>query len=213
LTDPPPTARELAPGLWRWTAPHPAWVADAERDSEDDWEQMVGCVLYDLGPLAVLIDPLLPSADRDGFRAWLDERVDGRPVSILTTVRWHRRDRDKLAERYRAQTRQAWNAVPPGVAPYPLRGARERLYWLPRVAVLVVGDSLIGAPNGGLRVCPESWLRNERTDRRGLATVLRAVLELPIELVLPSHGDPVTRGGGTALANAIDDVLGHVALG
>jgi hypothetical protein len=30
---------EIAPGLWRWTAPHPAWLADAEPDSPEDWER------------------------------------------------------------------------------------------------------------------------------------------------------------------------------
>jgi hypothetical protein len=209
----PPTARELAPGLWRWTAPHPAWDADAEPGSPGDWEQMVGCLLYELAAVVVLIDPLLPSADRDGFRAWLDERVDGRPVSILTTIRWHRRDREKLAERYRSQTSQAWNTVPREVVRYPLRGAGERLYWLPGVATLVAGDSLIGAGGGKLRVCPESWLQSERTDRRGVARLLRGALELPIELVVPSHGDPVTHGGAAALARAIDDVLTDVTLG
>jgi hypothetical protein len=210
---PPATARRLAHGLWRWTAPHPAWVADAEPDSPGDWEQMVGSVLYELEQVAVLIDPLLPSSNRDGFRAWLDDHVGGRPVSILTTIRWHRRDREKLAERYRAQTRQPWNAVPRGVVPYSLRGAGERLYWLPGAAALVAGDRLLGAADGRLRVCPESWLRRERTDRRGVATLLRGLLELPIELVVPSHGEPVTRGGGAALARAIADVLGDAALG
>jgi hypothetical protein len=76
------------------------------------------------------------------------------------------------------------------------------------VAALVAGDRLIGAANGTLRICPESWLRPERTDRRGVATLLQGALELPIELVVPSHGDPVTRGARAALAHAISEVRG-----
>ena len=48
----------------------------------------------------MLIDPLIPAEGREPFLAWLDARLEGRQVSILTTVRWHRRDRDELARRY-----------------------------------------------------------------------------------------------------------------
>lgn len=55
--------REIAPGLWRWTAPHPAWVPNSEPDSPDDWEQLVGCVLYERPDAVVFIDPLVPPDD------------------------------------------------------------------------------------------------------------------------------------------------------
>ena len=87
---------EIVPGLLRWTAPHPDWRANADPGSSSDWERDVGSVLYEASDAAesdtvVLIDPLLPSEDRAGFLAWLDERVASRAVSILTTIRWHRR--------------------------------------------------------------------------------------------------------------------------
>jgi hypothetical protein len=194
---------EIAPGLLRWTAPHPDWNPQAQHGSSDDWDQMVGSVLYELPGTVVLIDPLLPSTDREQFLAWLDERVAGRPVSILTTIRWHRRDRRELAERYRANTTRAWNMVPAGVRQRPLRGAGETLYWLPAVATLVAGDRLIGADGGGLRVCPQSWLDDVRADRVDVAALIRPLLELPIERVLVSHGEPVLSGGHAALAHAI----------
>ena len=91
---------------------------------------MVGSVLYEAPDAVVLFDPLLPVEDREGFLAGWTDRVDGRPVSILTTTRWHRRDREILAERYRGQQPRAWNAVPRGVAPKPMRGGGETIYWL-----------------------------------------------------------------------------------
>jgi hypothetical protein len=199
-------AQELAPGLLRWTAPHPEWKAGADPGSSADWDRMVGSVLYELPDVAVLIDPLLPADGREEFLAWLDGRVAGRPVSILTTIRWHRRDRDELARRYRQQTGRAWNAVPRGVAPRPLRGAGETLYWLARPAALVAGDRVIGDGGGGLRLCPESWLADVRVDRAGLATIMRPLLELPIERVLVSHGEPVLHDGRAALARALAEV-------
>jgi hypothetical protein len=196
-------AVEIVPGLARWTAPHPDWSPQAAPGSSADWERDVGSVLYEMPDALALIDPLLPSEDRSEFLRWLDGRIEGRPVSILTTIRWHRRDRDELAERYRSTSARAWNAVPPGVTQRPLRGAGETMFWLPGVAALVPGDRLIGAPGGGLQVCPESWLDQVSVDRAGLARLLRSLVELPIERVLVSHGEPVLRDGRAALARAI----------
>jgi hypothetical protein len=70
----------------------------------------------------------------------------------------------------------------------------------------VPGDSLIGAEGGGLRLCPASWLEFLGTGigldglRRELA---QALLGLPVEMVLVSHGDPVLEGGSDALAAAL----------
>jgi hypothetical protein len=191
-------AQEIAPGLARWLAPHPDW------HPECDWAQLVGSVLYELEDVVALIDPLLPLDGREQFLAWLDERIAGRPVSILTTIRWHTRDRELLADRYRAQTRpRAWNRLPAGVAQRPLRGAGETLYWLVRAQTLVAGDSVLGDGRGGLVLCPESWLQDVIVDRRGLARLLQAQLELPIDRVLASHGDPVLQDGRAVLAHAI----------
>jgi hypothetical protein len=194
---------EIAPGLLRWTAPHPDWNPQATQGSAEDWEQNVGSVLYELPDAVALIDPLLPTEDRTEFLRWLDGRIATRPVSILTTIRWHRRDRELLAERYKSTTSRAWNAVPHGIEPRPLRGAGETMFWLPRVAALVPGDRLIGAPGGCLRVCPQSWLDDVHVNRSGLAELLRSLVELPVERVLVSHGEPVLRDGRAALVRAI----------
>ena len=202
---------EIVPGLLRWTAPHPDWRPAAVPGSSADWPEMVGSVLYELPDTVALIDPLLPSQERDRFLDWLDERVGARAVSILTTIRWHRRDREELAERYGSHSTRAWNAVPRGVRPWPLRGAGETMFWLAEPATLLAGDRLIGDPDGGLRLCPQSWLAEVRTDRLGLAELLRPLLELPIERVLVSHGEPVLRDGRAAVAHAIAAALAEPA--
>lgn len=196
---------ELAPGLWRWSAPHPDWKPGADPGSSADWDQMVGSVLYEAPDAVVLLDPLLPVEDRDGFLGWLDGRVAGRALSILTTTRWHRRDRELLAERYRANSSRAWNVVPAGVEPKPMRGGGETIYWLPGVGALVFGDTLIGAGAGEVRVCPESWLSDVRVDRAGLAHLMRPLIELPVELLLVSHGQPLLHDGRAALARALKE--------
>lgn len=194
---------EIAPGLMRWSAPHPEWRPAAAAGSPDDWDPLVGSVLYEPPDIVVLIDPLLPQEGRAEFLAWLDERVAGRPVSVLTTIRWHRRDRAELARRYCSQTTRAWNVIPAGVVPKPLRGAGESLFWLPSADTLVAGDRLIVGADGELRLCPESWLDGVRVDRAGLAGLLQPMLDLPVERVLVSHGEPVLRGAHAALARAV----------
>ncbi len=194
---------ELAAGLWRWTAPHPAWKPASPPGSADEWDQMVGSVLYEQAQTVTLFDPLLPREGRGEFLADLDDRVAGRPVSILTTIRWHRRDRELLAERYRSNSSRAWNAIPEGVEAKPLRGGGETVYWLAGPAALIFGDSLLGADPGEVRACPESWLGDARVDRAGLAHLMARLLELPVDLLLVSHGEPVLHDGRAALARAL----------
>ncbi len=197
-------AQELAPGLLRWTEPHPEWNPHAKPGGPDDWPQMVGSALYEAPDAVAIFDPIVPRDGREDFLRRLDERVAGRPVSVLTTIQWHRRDREQVAERYSANTSRAWNAVPAGVEPRPLRGAGETMYWLPAVASLIAGDRLLGDDAGGLRVCPQSWLSRVQVDRAGLAHLMLALLQLPIERVIVCHGEPVLHDGRAALARAIE---------
>jgi glyoxylase-like metal-dependent hydrolase (beta-lactamase superfamily II) len=149
------------------------------------------------------VDPLVP----DGLWDALDERVraHGRPVAVLTTLRWHRRSRDAVVRRYDATTSRARRSLPEDVETIPIRGAGETLVWLPRARALVVGDRIIGDGRGGLRLCPESWLRYLPSEMTvaGLREVLQPLLDLPVELVLTSHGDPVLEDGRKALARAL----------
>jgi hypothetical protein len=155
----------------------------------------------------VLIDPLLPTGD-DGFLRALDRQVHGRgcPVAVLTTIAFHRRSRDLLAERYAATTSRARKGLPAGVDARPIRGAGETMFWLVEHRALVPGDRLLGAPGGALRLCPQSWLGYlpRPITVAQLAEGLRPLLELPIERVLVSHGEPVLRDGRAALAKALD---------
>ena len=193
---------EIVPGLWRWTAPHPAWAPGAEPDSPEDWEQYVGSVLYEDRDAAVFIDPLVPG-DEDQFWSWADDRVAGRSVMVLTTLSPHRRSREQVAQRYEASTSRAKRDLPSGVESIVLRGARETMFWLPEHRTLVPGDRILGAPGGGLTLCPESWLYWVRVDRDELRTLLKPLLDLPIERVLVSHGEPVLSRGAEELRRCL----------
>jgi len=193
---------ELAPGLVRWTARHPAAVDDPAPGSADDWPPEVGSVAY-RGPDAVaLIDPLLPEQDDDApLWSSLDGLAQERAgrVSVLTTIRFHSRSRDAAVERYEATT-----APPEGVMPFTVETGDETWFWIEEHRALVPGDRVLGDRGGGLRLCPESWLHY--LDGITLGDVrreLRPLLELPVEMVLVSHGDPVLENGRAELARAL----------
>jgi hypothetical protein len=199
--------RELGSGLWRWTALHPEFVPGAKPESPADWPEEVGSALYHGEDATVLIDPLLPTGD-DGFLGELDAQVRGRrlPAAILTTIKFHRRSRDELARRYSASTSRAKAELPAGVESVPISGAGETMFWIPAAGALVTGDRIMGAAGGGLRICPESWLRylSSGITLADLAARLRPLLDLPIESVLVSHSEPVLTDGRAALADALD---------
>jgi glyoxylase-like metal-dependent hydrolase (beta-lactamase superfamily II) len=187
------TVVQVAPGLWRWTAPHPEWTEDA------DWPREVGCVYYEAPDAVVLIDPLLPPDPAEFLRALdCDVARVGLPVAILLTVSWHERSAGELAARYGASRER-----PAGVVEVPVESAEETLYWLPEPRALVAGDVLIGSDAGGLRLCPESWLP-DGTSTSAVRAELRPLLDLPVERVLVSHWEPVLVDGHAAFAAALD---------
>ena len=190
---------ELAPGLHRWTARHPAWEPGAEPGSPGDWPPDVGCIVYRAPDELVMVDPLV---DRWGP---LDALVEGhgRPVVVLTTLRFHGRSRDEVAERYGAELRTHRAAPPAGVRRIPIDGMDETMVYLEAPRALIPGERLLGDPQGGLRPCPPSWLRyvdrDAPPDDAALRAALAPLLELDVESVLVSHGDPVVRDGAAAL--------------
>ena len=190
---------QLAPGLWRWLAPHPGWEPNPEPGSPADWPRDVGCVYYEAPEAVVLIDPLVPP-ERAAFLEALDRDVErlGLPVAILLTVSWHERSAGELATRY-----DAGREAPSGVVALHVERAQETLYWLPEPATLVSGDVLIGADGGGVRVCPDSWLPNG-TGSPEVRAALRTLLDLPLERILVSHGEPVLADAPAALLAALE---------
>jgi hypothetical protein len=181
--------QQLAPGLWRWAAPHPSW-------DDPPLPREVGSVYAETDEAVLLIDPLVPAGEEERFFAALDGDVErlGLPVTILLTVEWHERSASDLRTRYRARS-----DVPDGVVAHELLDD-EVAYWLSRQRAVVAGDALLGI--NGLRRCPAAWTEGRGAER--FLPNLRSLLELGVELVLPAHGDPVLENGHRALELAID---------
>lgn len=189
--------REIAPGLWRWTAPHPNW---ASWPGHEEWPEEVGCVYYEAADAVVLIDPLLPE-EKNEFLAHLDRDVErlGLPVAILLTSAWHLRSTDELAEHYGAEINPS--PLPQGIRAFPIEGAEERqlAYFIRPHSALVVAEIFAVDRNGALQVRPSPALRN----RDELDASLEAIMALPVNRLLVSHGEPVLEDTQARMAEAL----------
>jgi hypothetical protein len=198
--------QELRPGLFRWTALHPDAEPSPTAGSPDDWGPDVASIAYRAPDALLLVDPLVPE-DRVELQQELDTLVrrHGQRVAIVTTLQFHRRSRSALADRYGATTSRAKRTLPRDVETVVIRGAGETMVWLPRPRALVPGDRLLGDDRGGVRLCPDSWMRYLPSGMRQaeLREALRPLLDLPVELVLVSHGEPVLRNGRDAITRAL----------
>jgi glyoxylase-like metal-dependent hydrolase (beta-lactamase superfamily II) len=189
--------QELAPGLWRWTGLHPEWTPDD--GGPNGWEQEVGCVYVEAGDRVVLIDPLVPPEDPDRFWEALDRDVEGKRVRILLTCDWHGRSAKEIEQRYDAEI---GGEPPRGLVPIEVPPIDERLWWIPEHGALVAGDVLLGDEDAGVRLCPDSWFQG-RSDPAAIRGILGVLLDLPVERLLVSHGEPVLKNTREALARAL----------
>ncbi len=240
MSDPPVDATgaglavfELAPGLWRWTAPHPEWTP--EKDGPGGWAQRVASLYYEAAETTVLIDPQTPaSGTSDADRFWdalhRDLGRSGLPITVLISNAFHGRSTRQVYQRFAGTVGvEVW--VPAPVAQRVacdatrLFAAGDRLPGAitthgvdglasPEVAflihdhrTLVVADAVIGAGDGTLRLAPESWAEATAAGRVAYRSTfresIRTWLELEFDALAPSHGEPVLRGARRALAEAL----------
>jgi len=194
---------ELAPGLRRWVVHH------------REWKQDVGCVLVERDGVLCLIDPLLPSR-----RVAFPKRSQ---LHVLISVYWHTRDAGDVLRSHRGtlwapsgaraavarraeiepRTFRPGDELPAGIEALPTSRGSEVVFWLPWLRALVPGDVLLGADGGGLRLCPASWVGGDEKLEQ-LRARLQPLRDLPVGMVLVSHGEPVLRNARRALARALD---------
>lgn len=181
------TVTRLAPGLWRWTAPHPEWTP--EKDKPGGWDRMVAATYCEppageSGP-ATLIDPIVPpSGTPEEATFWTaldrDLRRTDRPVRIVIANGYHARSAREIAGRSasrgvvevlahaEAAGRLGFEPtgrfrdevmLPGGVELIPVEAldAGETAVFLRHHRALVFADAVLGAGGGRLAVAPRSW--------------------------------------------------------
>jgi glyoxylase-like metal-dependent hydrolase (beta-lactamase superfamily II) len=185
--------RDVAAGLWIWRLEHPDWTP------ESGWDPPVTSACVQSGGEVALLDPLAPPEESEAWR-----RLDANPPTLVVILKPdHVRDVDLFVRRYDARAFGPYlfwpgdkhetelEGIEPGselpgglVALYDGRGRNETPLWLPEQRALVFADALTER-DGELRVWGTPW-HEER-----VLPALQALLELPFEHVIVSHGDPV----------------------
>ena len=214
-----PPVRELQTGLWHWQARHPGWEPGEPWDKEvssyaiDDGERLL---LFD--PLGVpreiekladgretAIVLTCPWHERDTQS--LVERL-GVPVFAPAPE-----TREDLMEKFGRTAEEiphgspdlAWlkaadtlekhwisagDRLPVGVDVFPGKDPKDLVLWIESQRAVIAGDSLVDFGEG-LHINVR-WLRKGET-REQVADVMRPLLGLPVEHVLPTHGVPTDR--------------------
>jgi hypothetical protein len=217
----------IAPGIHRWTAPHPIWRTSVE--------EVISYGLANDHVLA-LVDPQLPAHDdprRAPLLAELDQLVHGvRTLELLITIPYHTRSTETLYERYWSTvTTRIWghrdvkkrltrhaplelipSAEPGGAAEiadgmvlafaigHPRRN--ETPMYFPALKAVVFGDSVVGTADG-LRFWNQRGSTSPSWYREVFAETLRPLLERDIQHVLVTHGTPPEQDGQRALEECL----------
>ena len=201
--------REVRPGVWHWQSAHPDW------NEEEWWPELVSSYAIELGNDLVLFDPLsVPDDLRERATAVVltapyherDARRLGLPVHTPPADTWEdwveKFDVDPDRVRGMESEDLAWlragegrgefhepGAWPFGITAYAGREDNDVVLWLPSVGAIVTGDSL---SNFGEGLDIQLGGRKHVT-RKDVVRGLLPLLDLPIELVLPAHGEPTDR--------------------
>lgn len=211
--------REVQRGVWHWEAPHPDWAgpeneafrrrlaATADRPNEAA-RGLVSSYAIDDGDRLLLFDPLALPREIEELTA------EREPVVVLTSP-WHERDTRSLVERLGAPVFTpppdegtpdiAWllegpgsdahlysggDRLPVGVEAFPGRLPNDVVLWIESSRAVIAGDTLVDFGRG-LEI-PVEWLPADVT-REQVANGLELLLELPVEVVLATHGGPTDR--------------------
>jgi hypothetical protein len=192
--------REIAPGLWHWSARH-------ERISSD-------VSSYYLLAERVLIDPMLPGAGLEWFRRY------GEPEHVLMTNRHHDRHAWRLREEFGCAVHCIRNGLheldgrgpvhpfdfgdqlPGGAVAYEVDAIcpDETALHIPAHRALACADGVVRwGGQDALTFVPDDLMDEPAQTKAGLLDAYRRLLELDFELLLLAHGEPVTSAAKEAL--------------
>jgi glyoxylase-like metal-dependent hydrolase (beta-lactamase superfamily II) len=190
--------RELAPGLWHWTARHEHIHADVSS--------------YYLLAERVLIDAKVPPEGLD----WLAQH--GPPTDVVLSNRHHDRDAWQLRDAFGCTVHCISNGLyelegrgdvepfefgdelPGGIVVHEVGAIcpDETALHIPAHRALACADGVVRS-EGRLAFVPD-WLMDEpERTKRGLRDAYRGLLELDFDRLLLAHGEPLASGGREAL--------------
>jgi hypothetical protein len=198
--------REIAPGLWHWTAEHPlihhrvsSYYLESER---------------------VAIDALIPP---EGL-AWFEAHTT--PRHVLLSNRHHSRDAFALHEAYGASVHAVrcglhelegrgpveafdfGDELPGGVVVYEVDAIcpDETALHIPAHRALACADGVVRwAGDGELTFVPDHLMDEPEQTKAGLRAAYRRLLELDFDLLLLAHGEPVEGDAKETLREFVEE--------
>lgn len=193
--------REVAPGIWHWTAVHP--------------RIKIRVSSYYLPEERTLIDPIAPGEDLD----WFAEH--GPPLHILLTNRHHYRSSARFAERFgatvhcvraglhefasgeRVEPFDFGDELPGGAIAHEVGAIcpDETALHIPARGALALADGAVRGESGGpLAFVPDRYMDEPARTKDGLRASYRRLAKLEFRHLLLAHGEPVVGDGREALA-------------
>jgi glyoxylase-like metal-dependent hydrolase (beta-lactamase superfamily II) len=211
--------RELQTGLWHWQVPHPDWESSEPWDQEvSSYAIDDGKSLLFFDPLGVPGEIEELAAGRETAIVltcpWHERDTQGlvqrlrapvfapAPETQEDLMQKFGRTADeiphgspdlawlKAAETLEKHWISAGDRLPVGVEVFPGKDPKDLVLWIEDQRAVIAGDSLVDFGQG-LEINVR-WLREGET-REEVAQEMRPLLELPVELVLPTHGAPTDR--------------------
>ena len=201
--------REVRPGVWHWQSTHPEW------NEEQWWPELVSSYGIELADDFVLFDPLsVPDELRDRATAVVltapyherDARRFDLPVHTPPADTWQDwvekfgvdpdrvrgMESDDLAWLRAGAGDARFHSPGPwpfGIHAYAGREHNDLILWLPTINAIVTGDTLSDFGDGlDIQLGGRKNVSRDDVVRR-----LRPLLDLPVDLVLPAHGQPADR--------------------
>lgn len=192
--------REIAPGLWHWTARHQRIRMEVSS--------------YYLQEERVVLDAMVPP---EGLE-WFEER--GQPDHVVLTNRHH----DRHAWRYRDAFGCTVHCIRNGLHELEGRGPVEGFDFgeelpgalavhevdaicpdetaihIPRHGALACADGVVRfSGQDQLRFVPDELIDDPERTKQALREAYKRLLDLDFDLLLLAHGDPLLDGGKEAL--------------
>src|SRR5204863_9533752 len=188
--------KEIVPGVFHWTAPHPRIGADVSS--------------YFVGESGTLLDPMVPSEGLEWFSG-------KRAVEyIALTNRHHDRDSARFdvtpvlvpesglhefeGKELDVSGYAAGEEIIPGIVAHEVGAIcpDDMALEIRSAGALAMADGLVHFADG-VRFVRDSYMDDPEQTKRGLVQSLEALLAVDFDALLFAHGEPIVGGGKKAL--------------
>jgi glyoxylase-like metal-dependent hydrolase (beta-lactamase superfamily II) len=198
--------REVAPGVWHWTGPHPKLNFEVSS--------------HFVAESGTLLDPIVPPGE--GLEWFTGARE---PQTIVLTNRHHDRDSGRFAEAFSlpavlvpdtglhefedkpldVQGYGVGEEVVPGIVVHEVDAIcpDDMALEIRSVGALALADSLLHHGDE-LRFVPDHYMDDPERTKQGLVQSLARLVDVNFDTLLFAHGEPLVGGAKKALRSFVE---------